>query len=161
VATRTFSGIRASLPKGLAAARALRLVKTGTEIGQADPAFFAFLAGWLADMDAEADERVPWLWGQFLTRWTAQQGIVPVMDRCVLCGARHTLVGVSARDGGMVCAGCAERAGEYFIPAGGADVAARAAAGILSYHTGVRVPDHFASDEIKMPPFDPGGENAF
>jgi DNA repair protein RecO (recombination protein O) len=69
--------------------------------GEPDPALFKMLAGALRAL-SEAPERLPLLVGAFYWKLLALEGVAPVIDECVRCGA-PSIVSFDPVEGGALC----------------------------------------------------------
>jgi DNA repair protein RecO (recombination protein O) len=83
---------------------ALALVEAVDQVaqeGEANPALFKMLTGALAAL-AEAPERPALLVGAFYWKLLALEGVAPVLDGCVHCGAAD-VVSFDPTEGGALC----------------------------------------------------------
>ena len=69
--------------------------------GEPNPALFKMLVGALGTL-ADAEERPPLLVGAFYWKLLALEGVAPVLDECVQCGAPD-VVSFDPAEGGMLC----------------------------------------------------------
>ena len=83
---------------------AMALVEAVDQIaqeGEANPALFRMLTGALRTLN-EAEERPALLVGAFYWKLLALEGVAPVLDGCVICGAPD-LVSFDPGEGGTLC----------------------------------------------------------
>lgn len=83
---------------------ALALVESVDQVaqeGEANPALFKMLAGALRTLDAAA-ERPAILVGAFYWKLLALEGVAPILDSCVRCGASDP-VSFDPVEGGVLC----------------------------------------------------------
>lgn len=106
-----FPHIRADLARMTDAMALLEAVDQVTEEGQPSPALHTMLVGALRTLDAR---HPPLLVGAFYWKLLAQEGVTPVLDACVRCGADGPLVAFDPPEG-TLCPTC--RRGPSLSPA--------------------------------------------
>lgn len=96
--------------------RALTMVEATDQValeGEPNPALYRLLLGALRTLAANPS---PLVVAGFLWKLLALEGVAPVLDRCVVCGATEALVAFDLAEGGVVCRD--DRRGQPLSPAG-------------------------------------------
>lgn len=99
--------LRSDLGRYGRAAVMLEVVDQITEDGGTSPALYKLLTGALAELDREGN---PLVVPAFVVKILALEGVQPLLDTCVNCGATENLVSIDISQGGVLCRSC--RSGE-------------------------------------------------
>ena len=96
--------LRADLDRLTDAIAMIEAVDQVTQEGEANPALYRMLAGALRTL-AQDDQRSPLLVAAFYWKLLALEGVAPVLDCCVRCGAgtADALVSFDPVEGGALC----------------------------------------------------------
>jgi DNA repair protein RecO (recombination protein O) len=98
-----FKAVRADLDRLTRATALLEAVDAVVQERDADPRLYAMLLGALRVLSAQP---APLLVPAFYWKLLAQQGVGPVLDACVRCGAEADLVAFDVTEGGARCRSC-------------------------------------------------------
>ena len=101
------ANLRADLSRYGRAAVMLEVVDQITEDGGAHPALYKLLTGALTELDREGN---PLVVPAFVVKILALEGVQPLLDTCVSCGATEQLEAIDISQGGVLCRSC--RSGE-------------------------------------------------
>jgi len=107
-----FRAVREDLDRLSRAVCLLESVDAVVQEGDDDPRLYQMLLGALRTLAAGP---APLLAPAFSWKLLAQQGVSPVLDACVRCGAGDDLVAFDVGEGGVLCRGC--RRGTRITPA--------------------------------------------
>jgi DNA repair protein RecO (recombination protein O) len=99
----TLSGLRANLDSYGRATIVLDAVDQVTSDGEANPALYKLLTGALRELDGSGNVLVV---PAFVAKLLALEGVQPMVDACVVCGATEDLVTLQVHDGGVACRSC-------------------------------------------------------
>ncbi len=99
--------LRADLDRYGRAAIVLETIDATTEDGESNPAIFKLVTGALRELDRVGN---PLIVPTFVARLLVLEGVQPLVDACVRCGATENLVSIQIHEGGVLCASC--RSGE-------------------------------------------------
>ncbi len=86
--------------------RATILLEIVDQIGledESNPALFKLLAGALGELDRGGN---PLVVPAFAAKVLVLEGVAPMLDACVVCGAVDRLVSIEIHEGGVLCQGC-------------------------------------------------------
>lgn len=100
--------LRSDLDRYGRAAVLLEVIEASTEEGEANPAVYKLLTGALRELDRSGN---PLVLPSFVARFLVLEGVQPLVDACVHCGATEDLVTIEIHQGGVSCARC-RRGGE-------------------------------------------------
>ncbi len=124
---RGFGGIRGDLARIACAGYACELARELTRDHEPHPGLFDLLAGYLGRLDAAAP--LPEELRAFELGALREAGLTPRLDACARCGAdppREGRVWLDPGQGGILCRGCAARAGPDAVEIRAATAAALA-----------------------------------
>ena len=99
----TMPSLRSDLGSYGRAAVLLEIVDQVTGDGEANPALFKLLSGALAELDRSANSLVV---PAFVAKLLVLEGVQPMVDACVACGADEGLVAFQLHEGGVLCRSC-------------------------------------------------------
>lgn len=102
------AGLRANLDNYGRATIVLEAVEQITADGEANPALYKLLIGALRELDQSGNALVV---PAFVAKLLALEGVQPMVDACVGCGATEDLATLQLHDGGVFCRSC-RRAGQ-------------------------------------------------
>ncbi|MGH1504982.1 MAG: DNA repair protein RecO [Acidimicrobiales bacterium] len=94
------------------AAVMLEVVDQVGQEGEADRAIYKLLTGALAELERSGN---PLVVPAFVAKLLVFEGVQPLLDRCVSCGATDPLVAIELHLGGVLCHDC--KSGEPISPA--------------------------------------------
>jgi DNA repair protein RecO (recombination protein O) len=100
---RAMPSLRTNLDSYGRSAVLLEAVDQTTGEGEANPAMFKLLTGALAELDRSASSLVV---PAFAAKLLALEGVQPMVDACVSCGAEDGLVAFQLHEGGVLCRRC-------------------------------------------------------
>lgn len=95
--------LRSDLDNYGRAAILLEAVDQSTTEGESNPALFKLLSGALAELDRSGNALVV---PAFVAKLLALEGVKPMVDACVSCGAETDLVTIQLHEGGVLCRSC-------------------------------------------------------
>jgi len=81
----------------------LESVDQTTDDNDPNPAMFKLLTGALTELERTGNALVV---PAFVARLLALEGVQPMVDSCVSCGAESNLVSIELREGGVLCGSC-------------------------------------------------------
>lgn len=96
-----YRAVREDLDRMTDAMALVEAVDQVAQEGEPNPALFKMLTGALRAL-ADAPSRPPLLVGAFYWKLLALEGVTPVLDRCVQCGAGE-VVSFDPAEGGVLC----------------------------------------------------------
>ena len=99
--------LRVDLDRYGRAAIVLEVIDATTEDGESNPAMYKLVTGALRELDRAGN---PLVVPTFVARLLVLEGVQPLVDACVRCGATENLVSIQIHEGGVLCAAC--RSGE-------------------------------------------------
>ena len=85
----------------------LETIDSTTEDAEPNPAMYKLLTGALRELDRAGN---PLVVPTFVARLLVLEGVQPLVDACVRCGATEGLVAIQIHEGGVLCRNC--RSGE-------------------------------------------------
>ena len=95
--------LRVNLDSYGRAALLLEIIDASTEDGESNPAIYKMLTGALRELDRAGN---PLVVPTFVARLLVLEGVQPLVDACVRCGATERLVSIQIHEGGVLCASC-------------------------------------------------------
>ena len=95
--------LRTDLDRYGRAAILLESVDQTTGEGEANPAMYKLLTGALTELDRSGNRLVV---PAFVAKLLALEGVQPLVDACVSCGAENDLVSLALHEGGVLCRRC-------------------------------------------------------
>lgn len=99
--------LRSDLDRYGRASVLLEAIDSIAQDGEANPAVYKLLTGALRELDRTGN---PLVVPTFVARLLVLEGVQPLVDACVRCGAGHGLVAIEIHEGGVLCRDC--RSGE-------------------------------------------------
>ena len=99
--------LRRDLDRYGRAAVLLETIDAATEDGESNPAVYKLVTGALRELDRAGN---PLVVPTFVARFLVLEGVQPLVDACVRCGAEEPLVAIQIHEGGVLCPSC--RSGE-------------------------------------------------
>lgn len=98
-----FASLRNDLDQWVRANAMLEAVDQASPDREPNEAMFAMLVRALATLEARP---TPLVVAAFFLKLLAREGVEPLTDECVVCGAPDPLTGFSVGDGGVTCEAC-------------------------------------------------------
>lgn len=95
--------LRANLDSYGRAALLLEIIDASTEDAESNPAIYKMLTGALRELDRTGN---PLVVPTFVARLLVLEGVQPLVDACVRCGATEGLVWIQIHEGGVLCTSC-------------------------------------------------------
>lgn len=95
--------LRSDLGRYGRAAVMLEIVDQISEEGQSNPALYRLLTGALTELDRDGN---PLVVPAFVVKVLMLEGVQPLLDACVSCGAQERLVAIDMAHGGVLCQDC-------------------------------------------------------
>ncbi len=105
--SETLDALRQDLDRYGRAAVLLETIDAATEDGESNPAVYKLVTGALRELDRTGN---PLVVPTFVARFLVLEGVQPLVDSCVRCGATDRLVAIQIHEGGVLCDAC--RSGE-------------------------------------------------
>ncbi|MEM9563197.1 MAG: DNA repair protein RecO [Actinomycetota bacterium] len=99
----TLDAIRTDLDRYGRAAVLLEIIDSATEDAESNPAVYKLLTGALRELDRTGN---PLVVPTFVARFLVLEGVQPLVDACVRCGATDDLVAIQIHEGGVLCRSC-------------------------------------------------------
>ena len=99
--------LRADLDRYGRASMVLEIIDSTTEDGESNPAIYKLVTGALRELHRSGN---PLVVPTFVARLLVLEGVQPLVDACVRCGATENLVAIQIHEGGVLCVDC--RSGE-------------------------------------------------
>jgi DNA repair protein RecO (recombination protein O) len=100
---RSLPSLRSNLESYGRASVLLEAVDQTTGDGESNPALYKLLTGALGELDRSANGLVV---PAFVAKLLALEGVQPMVDACVACGAEEDLVAFQLHEGGVLCRRC-------------------------------------------------------
>ena len=98
-----FTNLRSNLDSYGRAALLLEIVDSSAEEGESNPAVYKMLTGALRELERDGN---PLVVPTFVAKYLVLEGVQPLVDACVRCGATENLVSIQIHEGGVLCANC-------------------------------------------------------
>ncbi|MEL6981880.1 MAG: DNA repair protein RecO [Actinomycetota bacterium] len=95
--------LRADLDRYGRASVVLEIIDAVTEDGESNPAIYKLVTGALRELDRSGN---PLVVPTFVARLLVLEGVQPLVDACVRCGATEHLVSIQIHEGGVLCGNC-------------------------------------------------------
>ncbi len=99
----TLDALRTDLDRYGRSAVLLEIIDNATEDGESNPAVYKLLTGALRELDRAGN---PLVVPTFVARFLVLEGVQPLVDACVRCGATTDLVAIQIHEGGVLCRSC-------------------------------------------------------
>ena len=98
-----FTNLRADLDRYGRATLLLEIIDSAVAEGEANPALYKLLTGALGELERAGN---PLVVPTFVAKFLVLEGVQPLVDACVRCGAVTGLVSIQIHEGGVLCANC-------------------------------------------------------
>ena len=98
-----FTNLRANLDSYGRAAVLLETIDSVMIEGESNPAVYKMLTGALRELEREGN---PLVVPAFVARLLVLEGVQPLVDACVRCGAEEGLTSIQIHEGGVLCRNC-------------------------------------------------------
>lgn len=95
--------LRSDLDRYGRASLLLEIIDATTEDGESNPAIYKLVTGALRELDRSGN---PLVVPTFVARLLVLEGVQPLVDTCVRCGATEHLVSIQIHEGGVLCRSC-------------------------------------------------------
>jgi len=99
----SFRNLRSDLDLYARASLLLEMVDNTVVEADSNPALYKLLTGALTELERNGNQLVV---AAFAAKLLALEGVQPMVDRCVRCGATENLVGIQMHEGGVICQSC-------------------------------------------------------
>ncbi len=101
--TVAHAALRSDLDRYGRASVLLEAIDATTEDGEANPALYKLISGALGELDRTGN---PLIVPTFVARLLVLEGVQPLVDTCVSCGATSDLRSIQIHQGGVLCGNC-------------------------------------------------------
>ena len=98
-----FTNLRSNLDSYGRAALLLEVIDSSAQEGEANPATYKMLTGALLELERHGN---PLVVPTFVAKYLMLEGVQPLVDACVRCGATEQLVAIQIHEGGVLCVNC-------------------------------------------------------
>ncbi len=98
-----FTNLRSNLDSYGRAALLLEIIDSSAEEGESNPAMYKMLSGALQELERNGN---PLVVPTFVAKYLVLEGVQPLVDVCVRCGATEDLVSIQIHEGGVLCSNC-------------------------------------------------------
>lgn len=98
-----FTNLRADLDSYGRAAVLLEIIDSSVADEESNPALYKMLTGALSELERHGN---PLVVPTFVAKFLVLEGVQPLVDRCVRCGATENLVAIQIHEGGVLCRNC-------------------------------------------------------
>lgn len=98
-----FANLRSDLDRYGRAAILLEAIDSTSTEGESNPALFKLLSGALRELNESGNALVV---PAFVAKLLMLEGVQPMTDACVVCGAEEDLVAIQIHEGGVSCRSC-------------------------------------------------------
>ncbi len=112
--TEPLANLRSDLDRYGRSAILLEAIDQTANEGDANPALFKLLTGALRELDQSGNALVV---PAFVAKLLALEGVQPMVDACVSCGATDDLATIQLHEGGVLCRRCGRGLGQPITPA--------------------------------------------
>jgi DNA repair protein RecO (recombination protein O) len=99
----SFLNLRSDLDSYGRAALLLEIIDSAVAESEPNPALYKVLSGALQELERSGN---PLVVPTFVARFLMLEGVQPLVDRCVRCGAVDNLVSIQIHEGGVLCSNC-------------------------------------------------------
>lgn len=98
-----FHNLRSDLDLYARASLLLEMVDNTVVEAESNPALYKLLTGALTELERNGNQLVV---AAFAAKLLALEGVQPMVEQCVRCGATENLVGIQMHEGGVICRHC-------------------------------------------------------
>ncbi|MGI9614097.1 MAG: DNA repair protein RecO [Acidimicrobiales bacterium] len=97
------TNLRSNLDSYGRAALLLEIIDSAMVDGESNPAIYKMLTGALRELERAGN---PLVVPTFVAKFLVLEGVQPLVDACVRCGATDDLISIQIHEGGVLCANC-------------------------------------------------------